>query len=71
MRQKPNVWRIGNVTVTRIVEIEILDSHPDLLFQGPVPEPIRKIGWLQPHFADAFGMLNSSIHAFLIESEGR
>ena len=71
MHQKPNVWRIGNVTVTRIVEIEILGGHPDVLFQGLDPEQVRKIGWLQPHFADAFGMLNSSIHAFLIESEGK
>ena len=71
MRQKPNVWRIGNVTVTRIVDIEILGGHPDVIFQGLDPEQVRKIGWLQPHFADAFGMLNSSIHAFLIESEGK
>lgn len=54
MHQKPNVWRIGNVTVTRIVEIEILGGHPDVLFQGLDPEQVRKIGWLQPHFADAF-----------------
>jgi len=71
MHQKPNVWRIGNVTVTRIVEIEIRSSHPDLLFQRLDPEQVRKIGWLQPHYADAFGMLNSSIHAFVIESEGK
>ena len=71
MRQKPNVWHIGNVTITRIVDIEILGGHPDLIFQGLDPEQVRKIGWLQPHFADAFGMLNASIHSFLIESEGK
>lgn len=71
MLQKPNVWRIGNVTVTRIVDIEILGGHPDVIFQGLDPEQVRKIGWLQPHFADAFGMLHSSIHSFLIESEGK
>ena len=71
MHQKPNVWHIGNVTVTRIVDIEILGGHPDVIFHGLDPKQVRKIGWLQPHFADAFGMLNSSIHAFVVESEGK
>lgn len=69
--QKPNVWRIGNVTITRIQEIEILGGHPDELFEGLEPEQVQKIGWLQLHYADAFGMLNTSIHAFVLESEGK
>jgi glyoxylase-like metal-dependent hydrolase (beta-lactamase superfamily II) len=71
MGQKPNVWHIGNVTVTRIVEIEMLGTQPDIVIQGLIPERVRQIDWLRPHFADASGMLNFSIHSFLIESEGK
>ncbi len=71
MHQKPIVWRIGNVTITRIVEIDIRSHPPDILLQGLEPEQVRKIGWLQPHFADAFGMLHFSIPTFIVESEGK
>jgi glyoxylase-like metal-dependent hydrolase (beta-lactamase superfamily II) len=71
MNQKPGVWRIGNVTITRVVEIETRDLPPHLLFQGLEPVQVRKIGWLQPHFADASGMLYSSIPSFIVESEGK
>jgi glyoxylase-like metal-dependent hydrolase (beta-lactamase superfamily II) len=71
MEQKPNVWRIGNVTVTRVVEMEIRDHPPNLIFQGLEPEQVRKTRWLQPHFASASGMLYSSIPSFIVESEGK
>src|ERR1700733_9863225 len=71
MDQSPDVWHIGNVTVTRVVEIETRDSPPDLLFPGLKPEQVQKIRWLQPHFADASGMLYTSIPSFIIESEGK
>ena len=71
MMQKPNVWRIGNVTITRVVEIEVQGGPPNLLFPGLEPELVQKIRWLQPHFADESGMLHSSIPSFVIESEGK
>lgn len=70
MDQKSNVWRIGSVTVTRVVEIEAHD-YPGLLFPGLKPEQIQTITWLQPHFADIAGMLYTSIPSFIVESEGK
>src|ERR1700756_500518 len=71
MEKKFNVWRIGNVTITRVVEIETRDISPNLLFQGVKSDLVRKTRWLQPYFADASGMLYSSIPSFIIESEGK
>ena len=71
MHPKPNAWRIGNVTVTSIVEIEIRGVDSNLLFQGLEPEHVRKVGWLQPHFADKSGMIHSLIQSFVVESEGK
>src|SRR5260370_42228106 len=55
-------WRIGKVTVTKIVELEVTGGSRFILPQGTYEE-ILPIGWLQPHFADERGRLKMSIHA--------
>ena len=61
-------WRIGEVTVTRIPELEAPTS-PRFLF-GRSKEEMLDIGWLQPHFVDAQGYMLMSIHALMVESQG-
>lgn len=63
-------WRIGDVTVTRIVEIESLGGSRFIL-PDATPEAVRDIPWLVPHFADEAGKLKMSIHALVIEAPGR
>ncbi len=63
-------WTIGQVTVTRIVEMETSGGMRFLLPQA-TREAIREIGWLYPHFADAEGRLKMSIHALVIEVPAR
>jgi glyoxylase-like metal-dependent hydrolase (beta-lactamase superfamily II) len=63
-------WRIGNVTVTKIVELEVTGGSRFLLPQATYEE-ILPIGWLQPHFADARGRLKMSIHALAVETPQR
>src|SRR5260221_6826772 len=62
-------WRIGAVTVPKIVEMEVTGgsrfSLPDATYEAVLP-----IGWLQPHFADERGRLKMSIHALVIEAPG-
>ena len=63
-------WRIGAVTVTKIVELEVTGGSrfilPDATYEAVLP-----IGWLQPHFADERGRLKMSIHALVVEAPGR
>ena len=63
-------WRIGSVTVTKIVELEVTGGSrfilPDATYDAVLP-----IGWLQPHFADARGRLKMSIHALVIDTPTR
>jgi hypothetical protein len=54
-------WRIGAVTVTKIVELEMTGGSGFLLPQA-TPEAIMPIGWLRPDFADERGRLKMSIH---------
>jgi glyoxylase-like metal-dependent hydrolase (beta-lactamase superfamily II) len=63
-------WRIGAVTVTKIVELEVTGGSRFLLPQA-TPEAISPIGWLQPDFADERGRLRMSIHALVVETPGR
>src|SRR5487761_818398 len=60
-------WRIGDVTVSKLVELEVTGGSRFLLPQA-TREEIRPIAWLQPHFADADGRLRMSIHSFLIQT---
>jgi len=63
-------WRIGQVTVTKIVELETVGSTRFIL---PLAsrEEILKLPWLMPHFATEDGRLKMSIHALVVETPTR
>jgi glyoxylase-like metal-dependent hydrolase (beta-lactamase superfamily II) len=63
-------WTIGDVTVTKIVELEMAGGTRFLLPQA-TPEEILPIAWLRPHFADDDGKLRMSIHSFVVETPDR
>ena len=63
-------WTIGDVTVTRIVEMETTGGTRFLLPQA-TPDEIRNIDWLFPKFASEKGKLKMSIHALIVEAPGR
>jgi glyoxylase-like metal-dependent hydrolase (beta-lactamase superfamily II) len=63
-------WTIGDVTVTKIVELEMTGGSRFLLPQA-TPEAILPIAWLRPHFADETGRLRMSIHSFIVETPDR
>ena len=63
-------WQIGDVTVTKIVELETTGGSRFILPQA-TREAILPISWLIPHFADEEGRLKMSIHALIVEAPGR
>ena len=64
-----NRWKIGDVTITRVVEMETTSNATFVLKDGS-PENIRTVPWLRPHFANPDGKVIMSVHAFVIESPG-
>ena len=64
-----NKWKIGDVTVTRIVELEL----PGLSFilRDAVPENLKEIPWLAPHFVNEEWEPLASIHMLVVESRGK
>jgi glyoxylase-like metal-dependent hydrolase (beta-lactamase superfamily II) len=63
-------WVIGDVTVTKIVELEMAGGSRFLLPQA-TREAVLPIAWLRPHFADEEGRLRLSIHSFVVETPDR
>jgi glyoxylase-like metal-dependent hydrolase (beta-lactamase superfamily II) len=68
----PNMlqWRIGDVTVSKILELEATGGTRFILPEA-TPEVVREIGWLAPHFADENGKLRMSVHALVVETPTR
>jgi glyoxylase-like metal-dependent hydrolase (beta-lactamase superfamily II) len=63
-------WQIGGVRISRVVEAEG-PTPGSFLFADATPEKLLQHAWLKPHFMTEEGMLISSIHAFVVESQGR
>ena len=63
-------WRIGDVVITKVIELEATGGSRFLLPQA-TPDAIKPIAWLRPHFADDNGRLRMSIHTFLVETPDR
>ena len=63
-------WKIGEVTVTRVVEIEATGGMSPILPDAK-REILKEIPWLYPHFVDESGRMRGSIHALIIETPDR
>lgn len=65
-----NQWQIGNVRITRVIEMEVKGGTKFILPQA-TRDAIKPMNWLTPHFADAEGNLIMSIHALIVETPTR
>jgi len=63
-------WRIGDITITKLVEKEMTTAAGGERSALPDawPEAILEMPWLIPHFANAEGHLHMSIHALLVQT---
>ncbi|MEQ9641183.1 MAG: MBL fold metallo-hydrolase [Alphaproteobacteria bacterium] len=60
-------WRIGDIEITRVVEIEATGGMTRIL-PDATRERVREIPWMYPHFADEDGRMRGSIHALCIQT---
>jgi glyoxylase-like metal-dependent hydrolase (beta-lactamase superfamily II) len=63
-------WKIGDVTITRIVEFEgaLPTGGKGTMVEKAFPEALQKIEWLQPHFSTAEGHAKMAVQALLLET---
>ena len=60
-------WKVGNVKITKIVELEAVGGSRFLLPQATYDE-VRKLPWLAPQFATEDGKLILPIHSLILET---
>jgi len=65
-------WRIGDVTVTRVVEMELPVPYSEKysFLKQATPDALKEMPWLAPHFVTPEGALMLSIHALAVEAPG-
>ena len=63
-------WKIGNVKITKVVELETV-GHTRFILPLAGREEIRQLPWLIPNFATEDGRLKMSIHALVVETPTR
>ena len=64
------VWRVGDVTISRVVEMEVTGGSRFIL-PDATRDACRPLTWMQPHFMDAAGNLVMSIHALVVDTGTR
>ena len=64
-------WRIGAVTIARVIELEGPVPGPFLLADATPERLARHASWLRPRFLNAAGRIIATTQAFLVESGGR
>ena len=63
-------WKVGDVTITKIVELEATGGSKFLLPQA-TPEAVEPYAWMKPHFVDEEGRLKMSVQALVVETPSR
>jgi glyoxylase-like metal-dependent hydrolase (beta-lactamase superfamily II) len=65
-----NVWQVGKVRITRIVELEATGGSRFILPEA-TRDACQELGWMFPHFMDEAGNLKMSVHALVVETPER
>ena len=61
-------WKIGNMEITRIVEVNNHVDPLEVLLEGGSPELMKKYDWLFPNFATPEGDMIISFQCFVLKS---
>lgn len=64
-------WRIGEVTVSRIVEVGQFADDISMLFADADAHWLRQFGWLAPRFITPAGQMLISFQAFVVRTPTR
>ena len=63
-------WRIGDVSITKVVELEAAGGLRFVL-PDATREAVAGMRWMQPHFMNETGTIVASVHALVIETPSR
>jgi len=61
-------WQIGDVTVTRIVELWKFTDHINMTIADAEPEEVIAMDWLHPHYATPAGEQIMNFQGFVVQT---
>jgi glyoxylase-like metal-dependent hydrolase (beta-lactamase superfamily II) len=64
-------WRIGDVEIARIVEVNGFEDDISMLLPDAGSDFVQRFPWLVPHFATPAGRMIISFQCFVLRSQGR
>lgn len=64
-------WRIGDVTVTRIVELWDFQDNINMTMPEATAEEVIALEWLHPHYATPDGRQRMNFQGFVVQAPGR
>lgn len=64
-------WKIGDVEITRIVEVNGWEDDITMLLPDATPDTVLAYPWLQPHFATPDGRMIISFQCFVMRTPER
>jgi len=63
-----HTWKIGDVEITRIVEVNAWEDDITMLWPDASPDDVLKYPWLQPHWATPEGKFILSFQCFVMRT---
>ena len=70
-REHMKSWTIGEVTVTRIVELWDFQDDIRMTMPETTAEEVVAMGWLHPHYATPDGRQRMNFQGFVVQAPGR
>lgn len=67
-REHMRSWRIGDVTVTRLVELWKFTDHINMTIADATPEEVIAMRWLHPHYATPEGEQIMNFQGFVVQT---
>jgi glyoxylase-like metal-dependent hydrolase (beta-lactamase superfamily II) len=64
-------WQIGDVTVSRIVELWDFQDNINMTMPEATPEEVIALEWLHPHYATPDGQQRMNFQGFVVQAPGR
>jgi glyoxylase-like metal-dependent hydrolase (beta-lactamase superfamily II) len=64
-------WQVGDVTVTRIVELYDFVDNINMTIPDATPEEVIAMKWLHPHYATPDGQQRLNFQGFVVQAPGR
>jgi len=70
-REHMKSWQVGDVTVTRIVELWDFQDNIQMTMPDATAEEVIAMQWLHPHYATPDGKQRMNFQGFVVQAPGR